>query len=310
MKSFFAILVFLAVAGVNAQPATAGDTDRSWTAPPATAGGTDTTPTIRVTPPAPVFTDAERQAELARRRDAVAKAMKDKSMLILFSATPKMYTGDVDYPYRQENDLYYLTALKQNGATLVITKNGADVRSFLFIPKRDPAQETWTGRTYSNDEAAKISGIKTILDSAELEGFIDAIKGKKTFKAKDNSVSTAFVPENVYLLTPLSDGDSEGTVEYRKENELAKQLDRYKLENAQFIFMDLRQIKSPYEIKILQHAVDITTEAQERAWLAAPTPKWSMRSKPRSNISFANVMRIFGVTRRSSAAGQIDDSAL
>ena len=37
--------------------------------------------------------------------------------------------------------------------------------------------------------------------------------------------------------------------------------------------MDLRQIKSPYEIKMLQHAVDITTEAQERAWLAAPNAK-------------------------------------
>ena len=80
---------------------------------------------IRITPPAPVFTDAERQAELARRRAAVAAKMADKSVMILFSAEPKLYTNDVDYVFRQENNLYYLTNLKQAGASLVIKKDGA-----------------------------------------------------------------------------------------------------------------------------------------------------------------------------------------
>src|SRR6266568_6892796 len=91
--------------------------------------------TIPVTPPAPKFTDTERQEELARRRAAVAAKMADKSILILFSAEPKLYTNDVDYVYRQENNIYYLTALKQDGAALVMTKNGGSVREFLFIPK-------------------------------------------------------------------------------------------------------------------------------------------------------------------------------
>jgi Xaa-Pro aminopeptidase len=84
--------------------------------------------TIQVTPPAPKFTDAERQAELARRRAAVAAKMADKSMLILFSAEPKLYTNDVDYVFRQENNLYYLTNLKQGNATFVMTKNGGTLK--------------------------------------------------------------------------------------------------------------------------------------------------------------------------------------
>ena len=68
MKNLLITIVLLTLAGLNAPPATAGGTD-------ATAYATDTSPSIRVTPPAPVFTDAERQAELARRRDAVARAM-------------------------------------------------------------------------------------------------------------------------------------------------------------------------------------------------------------------------------------------
>ena len=82
---------------------------------------------ILITPPAPKITEAERHAELAKRRANVAAEMKDRSILILFSAEPKLYTNDVDYVFRQENNLYYLTGLKQIGATLVITKDGSKV---------------------------------------------------------------------------------------------------------------------------------------------------------------------------------------
>jgi Xaa-Pro aminopeptidase len=228
---------------------------------------------IRVTPPAPVFSKTERQAELARRRDAVAKAMADKSMLILFSAEPKLYTNDVSYPYRQENNLYYLTALKQAGATLVISKDGSEVRWFAFIPKRNPLYETWNGKLYSNEEAADLSGLKTILNAAELPAFLSAVREKKTFTSADGSFATSLIPQNVYLLLPDTDADQIGRVEYRQEYAFSKDLAGYKVENANIIFDDLRHIKSPYEIKLLQHAIDITTEAQMSAWLAAPKSK-------------------------------------
>src|SRR6185503_19532194 len=217
---------------------------------------------IPVTPPAPRFTDAERQTELARRREALARAMTDKSMLILFSAEPKLYTNDVDYPFRQENDLYYLTALKQPNATLILSKNGADIRTVLFIPKRTPLFESWSGKMYSNEEAATLSGVNSIVNSTELATFLAAVRDKKTFASADGSTKTSFVPQAVYLLLPDSIGDNTGHREYRREYEFSKDLTGYKVENASIIFDDLRQIKSPYEIKLLQHAIDITTEAQ------------------------------------------------
>jgi len=39
-------------------------------------------------------------------------------MLVLFSAEPRVYTNDVDFAYRQENNLYYLTELKQKDANV------------------------------------------------------------------------------------------------------------------------------------------------------------------------------------------------
>src|SRR5262245_55022489 len=75
---------------------------------------------IRITPPAPAFDDKERIAELKQRRERVAQSIGPQSFLILFSTEPRVYTNDVDYPYRQENNLYYLTNLKQKGAMLVL----------------------------------------------------------------------------------------------------------------------------------------------------------------------------------------------
>src|ERR1051326_2368487 len=68
-------------------------------------------PNVRITPPAPVFDDKERLAELAQRRERVGQTIGPQSFLILFSTEPRVYTNDVDYPYRQENNLYYLTNL-------------------------------------------------------------------------------------------------------------------------------------------------------------------------------------------------------
>lgn len=219
---------------------------------------------IRVTPPAPKFTDAERQAELARRRAAVLAKMEDNSVMILFSAEGKIYTNDVDFMYRQENNLYYLTGLKQNGATLVLSKTGGATNEVLFLPKRNPQFETWNGRMYSNEDATRISGLKTVVNAAEQPKYLAALKDNKSF----SSESGANLPTNagkIYLLLPDGDRDRDGMREFRQEYEFSKSLNGRAVENAQEIFGELRLIKSPYEIKMMQHAIDITTEAQMRS---------------------------------------------
>src|SRR5258708_3096110 len=151
---------------------------------------------IPMTPPAPKFSDAERRDELARRRSEVAAKMADKSMLILFSAEPKLYTNDVDYAYRQENNLFYLTNLKQDGATFVMTKDGANIKEFLFIPKPDPSNETWNGKMYTFAYATSISGVNKIIDSSDRETFLQSVKDKKIFTSNYVGSSNTY-PHNI-----------------------------------------------------------------------------------------------------------------
>jgi len=250
-------------------------------------------PVIRMTPPAPAFDENMRLAELANRRVRVGQAIGEKGIVILFSTEPRVYTNDVDYEYRQENNLYYLTNLKQKGATLVLTPGNATFPAILFLPRRDPRAETWTGHMYSPEEASQVSGIKEIWEASEFEPFMRALRNRQPYRPKPEKIllsSSSAAGENaipnslgfdkifaaaldnngeIYLLVPGA-GDS---MEYRQEqlfaSEWSKSASGYSIKNVTPIFAEMRLRKSALELALLQHAIDITTEAHERAWVAA-----------------------------------------
>ncbi|MGB8507777.1 MAG: aminopeptidase P family protein [Pyrinomonadaceae bacterium] len=143
---------------------------------------------IRVTPPAPVFDDAARLSELAARRAKLAEKIGTKALLVMFSGEPRVYTNDVDYEFRQENNLYYLTNLSQQGATLVLMPGNTTTREILFLPRRDPSRETWTGHMYSAEEARKISGVTEIWDAKEFEPFMLAVRTRRAYRPKAEAV--------------------------------------------------------------------------------------------------------------------------
>jgi Xaa-Pro aminopeptidase len=242
---------------------------------------------IRIAPPAPKFSDAERLAELAKRRNAVAARMGASGVMVLFSAEPKLYTNDVDYEYRQENNLYYLTALKQKGATLVLMPGNADAPEVLFLPKRNPMMEAWEGKMYSQEQARKISGVQTVLDAEDFAPFVAALKDGKSFdKVKGlEKIAALNTPRKLFLLQPV-DTD---TREYVQEINFAaawKNQSAFKVENAQYIFWDLRSVKSPYELKILQHSIDITTEAFGRSMAVAGRSKFEYEVEAEVEYTF------------------------
>jgi Xaa-Pro aminopeptidase len=240
---------------------------------------------IKRAPEAPKFTDQERQSELARRRAEVARRMPPNSMMVLWSAEPRNYAGDVDFYYRQENNLFYLTHLKQNNATLVIQKTGGNVSEMLFIPARDPQFETWNGRMYSNEDAARISGVRTIVNASELPKLLAALEGKQPFASR--SGAKASVPQNVYMLLPYGPDDSSGNAEFNREAAYAQKLrPGYKVEQARNIFAEMRHVKSPFELKLLQHAIDITIEAQMRAMAMVGRAKWEYEVQAEVEYTF------------------------
>lgn len=249
---------------------------------------------IRITPPAPVFDQKTRHAELAMRRSRVAQTIGPNGMLILFSTEPRVYTNDVDYDYRQENNLYYLSMLKQKRATLVLLPGNAQLPEILFLPRREPLFEVWSGHMYTVEEAHAASGISEIWDAREFDPFIQALRTTQPYRPKPENVfmsgsstadptasgfTTLFsaAEKNQAELYLLASGGS-NTREYRYEQRFATEWEKtpsgFAIKNAAPIFAKLRLRKSPLELKLLQHAIDITIEAQQRAWIAAGKAKW------------------------------------
>jgi Xaa-Pro aminopeptidase len=251
---------------------------------------------IRVTPPAPVFDEKERIAELKQRRERVAQSVGPQSFMILFSTEPRVYTNDVDYPYRQENNLYYLTNLKQKGATLVLLPGNTKVREILFLPRRNPGAETWIGHMYSAEEAHQLSGIDEIWQNTEFDPFIKALRNRQPYRPKQENIFMSELPVDMPLtndhgFTSLFDAAAKGDAgvfmlvpgqgesrEYKQEQRFASEwamtASGYSVKNAWPIFIQMRLVKSPMELRIMQHAIDISTEAHQRAWAAAGNAKW------------------------------------
>src|ERR1041384_1562132 len=256
-----------------------------------------TTPSnIRLTPPAPVFDDKDRVAELIQRRERVAKSIGPQSFLVLFSTEPRTYANDVEYPYRQENNLYYLTNLKQKSATLVLLPGNTKVREILFMPRRNAAAETWTGHMYSPEEANQLSGIREIWNASEFDPFIKALRNRQPYRPKAENIFMSDLPADMPLTndhgyTSLFDAAAHGDAglfmlvpgqgesrEYKQEQRFASEwagtASGFSVKNAWPIFTEMRLAKSPMELRLLQHAIDISTEAHQRAWAMAGTAKW------------------------------------
>lgn len=253
-------------------------------------------PNIRITPPAPVFDQKERVTELMQRRERVAQSIGPQSMLLLFSTEPRIYSNSVNYPYRQENNLYYLTNLKQKNATLVLLPGNTKVREILFLPRRNPLTETWDGHMYSAEEAHQLSGVREIWWSNEFKPFMEALRNRQPYRPAPENVFMSDLPPTttlsndhgfaslfdaaakgdagIFMLVPGDAESREYKYEQRFATEWVKTASGYSIKNAWPIFTNMRLVKSQMELRIMQHAIDISIEAHQRAWAAAGDAKW------------------------------------
>jgi Xaa-Pro aminopeptidase len=261
--------------------------------------------TWKVAPPPPASWQRDRLADLKAHRKALLDQIGDKSIAILYAAQPRNYAGDTDYPYRQENNFYYLTGIAQEGSALVMIGSGAAAREILFLPPSNPLLETWTGHIVTPEEGRQISGIQEVLDARRLESFLRMLvpqaesvfvdKPAPAFRGSrlpDPAPLPADLPGRfravrdlagkgqlqVYLLT-------RGQAEHQRTIDLGAKLatvtPAVKVQDATPVFNQLRKVKSQREIDILQHAVDITEEAFQRVMaVAAPgLPEYEVQAQ-------------------------------
>ena len=266
-----------------------------------------------VAPAPPASWQRDRVADLAARRKAVMDQIGRKGILILYAAEPRNYAGDVDWPYRQENDFFYLTEISQPGSTLVLVPGGGKVREILFLPPSNPERENWTGHLLTPVEARRISGIQEIWDARQFATFLTTLapqakvaleqpeaqpqagRGrrvrplplpapipvdlKEEFATTIDSIAKGHA--ELYIVTPQRNWRAEYAREHDFAAKLAPVSPHIAMKDATPIFSRLRAVKSPREIDLLRHAAAITAEGFQRAYtLAAPgVPEYEIQAQ-------------------------------
>lgn len=118
-----------------------------------------------------MFARAIPAAVFARRRQTLMEQMGSGAIAIVPAAHQALRNRDVDYPFRQDSDFYYLTGFPEPEAIAVLVPDNAQPFS-LFCRARDPLMETWHGRRagpqgamecYSADQAHPLSAIDSLL---------------------------------------------------------------------------------------------------------------------------------------------------
>lgn len=188
-------------------------------------------------------------------RKQLAKALKPAS-LALFNSNDSMPTNaDGHLPFRQNNDLFYLTGVDQENSILVICPEFPDkkYREVLFVQETNEQITTWEGHKLTKEEARKLTGIETIMWSSEFS---------KLFR----HMMTMGGVENVYLNTN-EHYRAEIKVETRDARFIEwcqKHYPLHRYERVAPIISRLRSIKSKIEIDLMQVACDITEAAYRR----------------------------------------------
>jgi Xaa-Pro aminopeptidase len=268
---------------------------------------------FKTAPPPPASWERDRVADLSARRKAMMERIGPKAVLILFAAEPRNYANDVDWPYRQENDFFYLTGLTQPSATLVLIPDAGKMKEVLFTPRPVPSRETWTGHMYSAAEARDISGAQNVFEDSQFNAFMttlvprargalvmpEAPGGRGGRGGRAGNVESPWGSEFAKITELANSGDLQlymilparpNAVEYRREQEFAGKLAGVgagiAIKDASTIFGELRRVKSQRELDILQHAVDITAEAFQRAYTLALPGTWEYEIQAQFEYTF------------------------
>ena len=174
--------------------------------------------------------------------------------IAIFNANDVMPTNaDGTMPFRQNNDLFWLSGVDQEESVLVIFPDHTDKsqREILFLKETNEHIAIWEGAKLTKEGALKTAGIKTVYWLNELEGKLAELIGKSNGIYLNNNIHSR----------------SASAVETR-DNRFRKMItDKFSaktiLEVAP-IMHELRAIKSDFEIKLMQNASDITEKGLRR----------------------------------------------
>ena len=173
--------------------------------------------------------------EFGERRTRVFTQMQPNSALLLFSEIEKRRNNDCSYPFRQDSYFWYLTGFNEPNAALLLLKTEQAEKAIIFLRPRDPLLETWNGRRLGVERAPQQLNVNEAYSIEEFDTVLP--------KILKNLTALYYVPE---IHTWGDKLVAESAVSFSEILDWRPMLS------------EMRLIKSPNEIRLMQQAGQIT----------------------------------------------------
>lgn len=197
-----------------------------------------------------------------RNRERLAALLKPKSLVIVNANDILPTNADGTMPFRQNNDLFYLTGVDQEETRFLLFPEHPDpkFRAVLFLRETSELIEIWEGHKLTKVEAAQTTGLPET--QIYWTHQFDTIFAQIVFEA-----------EHVYL-NANEHTRADVVVQTQDARYIEQFRNRYplhRLERLAPLMHNLRAIKQPEEMPLLQTAID-TTDAMFRRLLTFVKP--------------------------------------
>ena len=183
-------------------------------------------------------------------RKNFAQRLKPKSIAIFNANDEQLRSGDQNFAFKQNPDLFYLSGIDQEQSILILFPDCPNplYREVLFLRQTNDHIKVWEGHKYTKEGAQQASGIEQIFWLDEFWTVLQSI---------------IHYAENIYLNTNENDR-SVFEVPYRDLRFIQQLKERYPLhqyERSALILRDLRPVKSEIEVQLTKKACEITRDA-------------------------------------------------
>ncbi|BCS35117.1 Xaa-Pro aminopeptidase [Luteitalea sp. TBR-22] len=220
-----------------------------------------------------------RQDDLAARRARLMERLGPDTVAVVWSAPPRVYSLDVDYEYRQDSHLLYLTGIAQPDTILVLVPGAKTTREVLFVREANALREHREGHTLTRAEVTEQSGVRTVYHTGEFEAFLTALFNRQAYGRRRGEVTDDFDAlfdavsgGRARLALPFGPRPAPSAPLSAPYEFAAKVRDRFLgvgFVDSFPLIADLRQVKTPFEQAILTRSGAISSDAHKAGMKAA-----------------------------------------
>ncbi len=191
--------------------------------------------------------------EYPKRRRQLMQLMSPNSIAIVPSAPVTVRNRDVEHPFRQDSDFYYLSGFAEEHSVLVLIPGREHGEYVLFCQEKIKEQEIWTGRRVGPEAAPKVLGCDDAFPISDIDDILPGL-----IEGKDRIYASLGV-------SPEFDRQLMQWVNHIKAQVRNGATPPHEFSALDHLLHDIRLIKSPAEVALMQRACDISADAHTRA---------------------------------------------